>query len=118
MLVLVNQLDSWYQGYQKGIPDLQIYEAKQGFHGMHIEFKSPTGKGELSVAQEDIITKLQQKGYKVFVSNDYDMIIREIDNYLHPRTKTIRSCRFKCNRCGEKFNERYKYDYHYIRHLY
>jgi len=91
------RLDSWKLGYTSGFPDIVIFEHNQSYNGLSIEFKSPNGKGVISEKQKEINEKMADRGFKTLISNDYDDIIKEINNYLSKR-------RFKCNRCRLKFH--------------
>ena len=51
------RINSWKLGYTSGFPDLDIYEHNQFYNGLSIEFKSPNGKGKLSVKQREIIKR-------------------------------------------------------------
>ena len=51
------RINSWKLGYTSGFPDLVIYEHNQLYNGLSIEFKSPNGKGKLSVKQREIIKR-------------------------------------------------------------
>ena len=50
--------------------------------GFCLEFKNPKGTGSLSEAQDSWLRDLRLNGYKVLVSNDCDLIVREIANYF------------------------------------
>lgn len=70
-------------GYQKGIPDLVIYEARAGFHGLFIEFKSKTGR--ISPHQTEWLQKLSARNYYTSVQRDQASAIQLISAYLwHP----------------------------------
>ena len=91
------RINSWKLGYTSGFPDIIIYEHNQSYNGLSIEFKSPNGQGKISEKQKDINEKMDNRGFKTLISNDYDDIIKEINDYLYKR-------RFKCNRCRLKFH--------------
>lgn len=67
-------------GYKKGFPDLFIYEARHGFHGLAIELK--TEKGRSSQEQEQWVKDLRAKGYKAEISYGLDATLKLIDEYL------------------------------------
>ena len=46
------RIKSWQKGYQKGQPDLIITSHHKRYNGFCLEFKTPTGKGVLSEAQD------------------------------------------------------------------
>ena len=87
---------SWQKGYQKGQPDLIITSAHKDYCGFCIEFKTPKGNGVISSAQEELLGKYANNGYKVMVANDYDLIINEIKNYCD-------GVRLPCGLCPKKF---------------
>lgn len=68
-------------GYEKGIPDLIIYEPRGGFHGLCIEFKSKAGR--LSTHQNEWLAHLSMRGYYTAVERDATTAIRLIKDYLH-----------------------------------
>ena len=84
-------------GYTSGMPDLIIYEHNQYNNGLCIEFKTPKGIGILSEKQRDINNRLSDRGFKTYISDNYDDIIIVINEYLSNR-------RFKCNNCRLKFH--------------
>ena len=65
------------------------------YNGFFIEFKSPTLKGKLSPQQKDNLARLTLTGYRCYLSDDYDDVIKEINNYLITR-------RIKCDLCRRK----------------
>ena len=89
------RIDAWKKGYQRGAPDLIIYNKHVKYNGFAIEFKTPTGKGRLSEDQCRFLQELEQYGYKTLVSNDYDEIVHEIEHYF-------RSLRWICVRCKRR----------------
>lgn len=76
----------------RGYPDLVIYEAKNGFHGLFIELKKEGTKlfkknGEMVSdkhiqEQARMIRALRIKGYKAGFAVGIDAAIEMIDNYL------------------------------------
>ena len=82
-------------GYTKGMFDLVIYENSKQHNGLSIEFKTPKCNGVLSEHQQSMKLKLEERGFKCIVSDNYDKIIFEINNYLSTR-------RFKCCHCNIK----------------
>ena len=87
---------SFKAGYLKGIPDLNIMEMNSKYSGFLIEFKIPTLKGILSPTEKQNLEPLTLSGYRVYLSDDYDDAIREINNYMITR-------RIKCDLCRRKF---------------
>jgi hypothetical protein len=59
------------EGVQAGVPDWLCFEAVQiddlVWHGLAIEFKSPTGKGRVSEAQDNWHEMLRENGWMVEV---------------------------------------------------
>mgnify|MGYP003676508377 CR=1 FL=1 len=67
-------------GYKRGFPDLQITEARKGFHGLFIEIK--TYKGTATQVQKEWIKDLQERGYKAEICKGLPEILDLIDSYL------------------------------------
>tara|TARA_R110000824_G_scaffold357582_1_gene545138 strand:- start:178 stop:540 length:363 start_codon:yes stop_codon:yes gene_type:complete len=67
-------------GYVKGFPDLGIYEARGGFHGLFIEIKE---KGYPTKEQKEWIINLKKRGYYACVSKGFDSVVKVIDDYLN-----------------------------------
>ena len=76
------RLDSWAKGYVGGTCDLMILCPNDSYHGFGIEFKTPNGTGVLKENQQKFLDRLQEAGYKSLVSNDYDLICKEIMEYF------------------------------------
>tara|TARA_Y100000004_G_C8925506_1_gene417454 strand:+ start:266 stop:610 length:345 start_codon:yes stop_codon:yes gene_type:complete len=70
-------------GYVKGFPDLFIYEAKNGFHGLAIEIK--TIKGRATKEQKEWIDDLNDRGYKAKICKGLPEILDVIDKYLNEK---------------------------------
>lgn len=90
------RIQSALKGYQKGSPDIIITNINLRFNGFCIEFKSPTGNGDISAEQLDMLEKYKLNGYKTMISNSYDDIIISIHEYM----KGVRVC---CDMCDQKF---------------
>lgn len=90
------RIQSYKKGYMKGQPDLIIQNINKYYSGMCIEFKTPLGNGVVSKEQKELLESYEDGGYKCLISNDYDMIIKEINDYM-------RDVRMKCIYCGGKF---------------
>lgn len=72
-------------GYVAGFPDLFIYEARGGFHGLAIELKV---KGNYaSESQKKWITKLNERGYLAKVCTGFDQTKQVIDDYFKNKSK-------------------------------
>ena len=91
-------------GYSAGMVDLMIYEHSKDFNGLAIEFKSPNGLGVVSEKQENIKNRLEERAYKYILSDNYDDIIIELNDYLRNR-------RYKCYHCRLKFKS-FRYNFH------
>lgn len=76
------RIEGYQKGYQKGTADLMIMNNHLEHRGFCLEFKNPKGTGSLSEAQDAWLRDLHLNGYKVLVSNDYDLIVKEIANYF------------------------------------
>jgi hypothetical protein len=90
------RITSYKAGYMKGRPDLHIMEMNSKFNGFFIEFKSPTLKGVLSPSRKQNLERLTLREFRCNLSDDYDDVIREINNYMMTR-------RIKCQYCKRKF---------------
>ena len=83
-------------GFCSGMPDLIIYENSKHHNGLTIEFKSPKGTGIISQSQTDANNKLSNRGYLTIISDNYDKIIFEINDYLSNRRLKCCHCNIKC----------------------
>ena len=90
------RIGSFNKGYLHGSPDLIINNLHKHYTGFCIEFKSPKGSGLLLPDQSMILRQYQSNGFKVLVSNDYDLIIEQIIEYF-------RDVRIKCLYCPRRF---------------
>ena len=90
------RISSWQKGYQKGQPDLIIQNCHNQFNGLCLEFKTPKGNGVLSEAQEQLLKRYKENNFKTLVSEDYDVIIRAIEDYCG-------GIRMPCPYCMRKF---------------
>ena len=90
------RIQSWKKGYQKGQPDIIISNLHKYYYGFCIEFKTPKNNGVLSDAQKEVLKNYKNNGYKTMVSSDYDMVIKEVIEYM-------RNERVKCIYCNRKF---------------
>jgi hypothetical protein len=70
-------------GYVRGFPDLQITEARKGFHGLFIELK--TNKGRATKVQQEWIKDLNDRGYKAIICKGIDETMETINEYLCER---------------------------------
>ena len=67
-------------GVKSGFPDVMIFEARKGFHGLAIELK--VGRNKPTPAQLQWIEWLNERGYHAVWLNDLDEIIAKIDWYF------------------------------------
>jgi VRR-NUC domain len=68
------------EGVRKGVFDLRLESARNGFTGMYIEMKY--GKNKLTPEQEDFEVMATLNGAKCVVCYDWEAAKREIENYL------------------------------------
>lgn len=76
-------------GGAKGVCDVFLPVAAQGYHGFYIELKSPkekpirdTSAGGLSKEQQAFIARMRDNGYKVLVAYDWVQAKQAIEEYL------------------------------------
>ena len=78
------------QGVKRGVPDMCLPVARNGYHGLYIELKRQKG-GTVSETQKSWITALTEQGYKAVVCRGADEAIGTIKEYLqweHTSTRT------------------------------
>ena len=63
----------------KGQPDLIIQNLHKHYNGLCIEFKTPQCNGIITDQQKELIERYEENGYKCIVSNDYDLITKELN---------------------------------------
>jgi len=90
------RIESYKKGYVRGQPDLIINNQHKKYEGLCLEFKTPNGRGVLSEDQKNLLERYEDNGFKCMVSNDYDLIIRELISYCD-------GIRLKCKYCPKKF---------------
>ena len=90
------RIDSYKKGYLCGSPDLIINNLHKHYTGFAIEFKNPNGKGILSPDQSMMLRQYRNSGFKTLISNDYDLIIRQLIEYF-------RDVRIMCSYCPRRF---------------
>ena len=93
------RIKSFKKGYMKGQPDLIIHNLHNHYNGLCIEFKTPQSNGVLSEQQKELIEKYKDNSYKCIISNDYNLITKEINDYMY-------DVRIKCKYCKRKFKSR------------
>ena len=94
------RVSSWKKAYSKGQPDLTIHNYHKRYTGFVMEFKTPLGCGKTSEAQEELLERYSENGYKILISNDYDLILQEINQYM-------KDVRIKCPYCCRGFRNKY-----------
>lgn len=67
-------------GLTKGFPDLSLFVAKGGYHGLHIELKLPKQKARKE--QIEVLEMLKIQGYQCVVCDSHDKAIAVIKKYL------------------------------------
>lgn len=67
-------------GYNKGCPDLMIFEPSKGCHGLFIELKTSTGR--LTLEQKYWLTELDKRGYYTIVCRSVLECTDIINRYL------------------------------------
>lgn len=70
------------EGYQKGVPDLIIYEPRGPYHGLAIEMKSAVGT--TSEEQDAWIERLNARGYLAIICRSAAEAIKITEDYLSP----------------------------------
>jgi prophage antirepressor-like protein len=98
---------SFLTGYEAGTFDIIITNLhKDGFNGLAIELKSPTGKGVISDKQLNIKRKYEENNYITLITNDYNKAILQIIRYMD-------NTRLKCLLCNRKFKNTSTRKIHY-----
>lgn len=69
------------EGMKKGVPDLFLPVAKNGYHGMFIEMKREKG-GRTSAEQLNWIKQLNMQGYYAVVCRGFEEAKAEITAYM------------------------------------
>ena len=86
------RIRSKLKGYRAGQPDIIIENCHKEFKGLAIELKTPKGDGVLRDNQTLFLRDMEFSGYKTLVSNDYDEIIHEVEQFF-------KDVVFPCLRC-------------------
>ena len=68
------------EGVRRGVPDLCLPIAGNGYHGLYIEMKS--GKGRLSSEQKQWAEALQAQGYRFRLCRSWQEAATTISDYL------------------------------------
>lgn len=69
------------KGVKSGVPDILIFEPRNGYAGLAIELKVGTNKA--SENQKRWQQELQKRNWKTLISNDIDAVINTIYSYLN-----------------------------------
>ena len=72
-------------GVKKGFPDLLIYEPRENYCGLVIEFKAPGRIKLLTDNQKTCLAILSKKGWYVSVVDSFEDSKQLIDEYLQKR---------------------------------
>ena len=99
------RIESKELGYKKGIQDIIIYELNKKYNGLAIEFKTPNGKGIISMDQIKCDKKMKERNIKTMIIDDYDECIHQINEYLSTR-------RIVCPLCNGRFKNDNTLDNH------
>ena len=73
--------DAYLKGYTSGQPDIILLNYHTKYKGLAIELKTPTGTGILSKNQKSYLNSLENNGFKILVSNNYDEVITTLIKY-------------------------------------
>ncbi len=93
------RLYSYKCGYTAGQPDIIICNEHAKYRGFAIELKSPRGTGKLTEKQDDCLGNFALAGYKTTVSDEYDVLLLVISEYM-------RDVRLRCPHCVKKFKSK------------
>ena len=77
-------------GYVKGMPDMQIMDARGGFHGLFIELK--TDKGRETKHQMEWINDLIRSGYYAEICKGIDQAMDCLDSYMKLKQTKVCKC--------------------------
>lgn len=86
------RIESYNMGYIAGTPDIMINNLHKTYSGFVLELKTPKGIGVLSEKQKLMLQTYELNNFKCLVSNDYDDIIIQINDYF-------KDTRIKCPHC-------------------
>lgn len=68
------------EGVRRGVPDLTLAVARQGFHGLFIEMKAKGGR--VDPEQHALADLLRRQGYNVIIAWSDAEAIKAIEGYL------------------------------------
>lgn len=74
-------------GYKKGIPDLLIFEPRNGYVGLALEVKTMVGRA--SPHQKQWQHDLQQRGWKAEICKGLNACIECIDEYFGVKSDVL-----------------------------
>ena len=75
------------EGVKSGVPDIMIPVARNGFHGVFIEMKKPSG--HTTTYQEEWLNQLAILGYLALTCHSSNEAIELIEYYFGKRSKPI-----------------------------
>lgn len=67
-------------GMKKGVPDIVLPAARQGYHGLYMELKF--GNGKTTKEQKIYLQQLKEEGYRATVAHGFEEAREIIRNYL------------------------------------
>ena len=85
------------KGYRAGQPDLLVLNKHRKFNGLAIKFKTPSGRGRMSEAQEAFLNDLERNNYLVLVCDKFEQAMMTIVNYN-------KDLMFACEKTGRHVN--------------
>ena len=68
------------EGVKAGVSDVIIFRATKKYHGLHIEFKTTTGRQ--SETQKRWQNKMEIEGYKYEICRSFEEFVKIIANYV------------------------------------
>jgi VRR-NUC domain len=72
-------------GYNRGVPDLIFYEARNGYHGLAMELK--TANGVIMPAQQEWLDSLNKRKYKACVPRSVDECKSAFTEYFEKKPR-------------------------------
>ncbi len=76
------------EGVKRGVPDILLLHASNGFHGLAIEMKKDKG-GVVSPDQKAWISSLTEEGYCARVCHGSFEAVHAIKSYLTPQAASV-----------------------------
>lgn len=71
------------EGVTAGVPDWMLFVPLQGYAGLALEFKRPTGRWKLTEAQSDFHFALREHGWRVVVVTSATAAWTALTEYLY-----------------------------------